>query len=120
MLTVVLLDVRWLEIIWVLDVVENTAEGWEAIEIVCEMRSASCIDDIPSIHYGIGYFFSVIVVVRLRPRGLACWWSATPGAMMACDFLILLVSLILLLQLLLTMMASRGTTCLSYDCCGSP
>ena len=38
--------------------------------------------------------------------------------MVACDFLILLVSLILLLQLLLSVMASGGTACLRYDYCG--
>ena len=43
-----------------------------------------------------------------------------PWAMDACDFLILLISLILLLQLLLTMMASRSAACLRYDCCGGP
>ena len=45
---------------------------------------------------------------------------ATPWSMNACNFLILLVSLVLLLQLLLTMMTSRSTTCLRYDCCGGP
>ena len=79
MLTVVLLDICGFEILWVLDVVEDAAEGWEAFGIVCEMRSASCIDDIPSIHYGIGYFFSVVVVVRLRPRGLVCYWLTPLG-----------------------------------------
>ena len=43
-----------------------------------------------------------------------------PGTMDACDFLILLVSLILLLQLMLTVMASGGTAYLRYDYCGIP
>ena len=51
---------------------------------------------------------------------MVCRWLATPGVMDACDFLILLVPLILLLQLLLTVMASGGTACLRYDCCGGP
>ena len=79
MLTVVLLDVCRLEILWVLDVVEDTAEGGETIGVVCKLCSASCVDDAPCVHDGISYFFSVVVAVRLRPRGLVCWWLATPG-----------------------------------------
>ena len=117
MLTVVFLDICGFEILRVLDVVEDAAEDWEAIGIVCEMCSASCVDDVPCVHYGIGYFLpvlaAIVVAVRLRPRSLVCWWLTTPGAMTACDFLILLVSLVLLL----TIMAPGGTTCLRYDCC---
>ena len=124
MLTVVLLDVHWLEILRVLYVVEDSAEGLEAIRIVCKLRSASCVDYVPCIHYGIGYFLlvvsAIVVATWLRPRGLVCRWLATPGVMDACDFLILLVSLILLLQLLLTVMASEGTAYFRYDCCGGP
>ena len=102
MLTVVLLDVRRLEILWVLDVVEDTAEGGEMIGVVCKLRSASCVDDVLCVHYGIGYFFPVVpavvvVAIWLRPRGLVRRWLATPRSMDACDFLILLVSLVLLL-----------------------
>ena len=100
MLIVVLLDVCRFEILRVLDVVEDFAEGLEAIGVVCKPRSASCVDDVPRIHYGIGYLFpivpTVVVAVRLRPRGLDYWWLATPGAMAARDFLILLISLVLL------------------------
>ena len=124
LLTIVLLDVHWLEILWVFDVIEDSAEGLEAIGIVYKLRSASCVDDVPCIHYGIGDFFpvvpTVVVATWLRPRGLVYRWLATPGLMKACDFLVLLVPLILLLQLLLTMMASRSTACLRYDCCGGP
>ena len=125
MLTIVLLDVRRLEILRVLNVVEDSAEGFEAIGVVCKLLSASCVDDVPCIHYRVGYLFPVVpavvvVAIWLRPRGFVCRWLATPGSMDACDFLILLVFLILLLQLLLTMMASRSTTCLRYDCCGGP
>ena len=75
LLTVVLLDVRRLEILWVLDVVESPAQGLEAIGVVCKVFSASCVDDVPCVHDGIGYFFPVVpavavVVVWLRPRGL--------------------------------------------------
>ena len=51
---------------------------------------------------------------------MVCWWLATLGAMEACDLLVLLVSLILLFLLSLSMMASRSTACLRYDCCGGP
>ena len=110
MLTVVLLDVHWLEILRVLDIVKNSAEGLEAIGIVYKLRSASCIDNVSCVHYGIGYFLPVVptvvvVAIWLRPRSLVCQWLATPGSMVTCNFLILLVSLILLLQLLLAMMA---------------
>ena len=91
MLTVVLLDVCWLEILWVLNVVENSAEGGEAIGVVRKLWYASCLDDILCVHDRIGYLFpvvpTVVVVVWLRPRGLVYWWLATPGAMVARDFL---------------------------------
>ena len=95
MLTVVLLDAPGFEVLRVLDVVEDSAEGLEAIGVVCKLRSASCVDDDPCVHYGIGYFFLVVAVVViatwLRPRSLVCWWLTTPRAMDARDFLILLV-----------------------------
>ena len=125
MLTVVLLDVRRLEILRVLDVVESPAQSLEAIGVVHKVCSASCVDDVPCVHDGIGYFFPVvlavaIVVVCLRPRGLVYWRLATPGEMAACDFLILMISSVLLLLLLLTLVASGGMACLRYDCCSSP
>ena len=125
MLTVILMDVRWLEILRVLDVVKSPAQCLEAIRVVRKLCSASCIDDIPCIHDGIGYLFPVVpavivVAVWLRPRGLVYWWLATPGAMAARGFLILLVSLVLLLLLLLTLVASGATACLRYNCCSSP
>ena len=123
MLTVVLLDVRGFEVLRVLDIVEDSAEGLEAIRVVYKLRSASCIDDVMCVHYGIGYFPvvpAVVVVIWLRSRSLVCRWLATPGAVEACNFLVLLVPLILLIWLLLTMMASRSTACLRYDCCGGP
>ena len=98
--------------------------GGEAIGVVSKLCSASCVDDFPCIHDGVGYLFSVmptvVVSVWLRPRSLVCLRLATPGAMTARSFLILLISLVLLLLLLLTLVASRGTACLRYDCCGSP
>ena len=110
MLTVVFLDVGRLEILWVLDVVERPAQGLEAVRIVRKLCSSSCIDDIPCIDDGIDYLFpvvpTVVVAVWLRPSGLVYWWLATPGAMVARDFLILLISLVLLLLLLLTLVAS--------------
>ena len=125
LLTVVLLDVCRLEILRVLDVVVSLAQGLEAVGVVRKLRSASCVDDVPCVHDGIGYFFPVVpavavVVVWLRPRGLVFWRLATPGAMAAHDFLILLISSVLLLQLLLTLVASRGTACLRYYCYSSP
>ena len=120
LLTVVLLDVRRLEILWALDVVEDSAEGLEAIGVVCKLCSASCVDDIPCVYDRIGYLFpivpTVVVAVRLRPKGLDYWWLATPGAIAACNFLIFLVSLVLLLLLLLTLVASGDTACLRYCC----
>ena len=101
MFTVVFLDVRWLEILRVLDVVEDSTEGLEAIGIVCMLRSASCVDDVQCVHPRIGYFFkvadAVIVAIWLRPWSLDCRWLSTPGAMTARDFLLLLVSLVLVL-----------------------
>ena len=109
MLTIVLLDVCRLEILWVLDVVEDSAEGGKAIGVVLKLCSTSCVDDIPCAHDGIGYLFPVVpavIVVWLRLRGLVYWWLAAPGAMAAHGFLILLISLVLLLLLLLTLVAS--------------
>ena len=125
MLTVVLLDVRRLEILRVLDVVESLAQGLEAVGVVCRLRSVSCVDDVPCIHNGIGYLFPVVptvvvVAVWLRARSLISLWLATSGAMTTRSFLILLVSSVLLLLLLLTLMASGGTACLRYCCCSSP
>ena len=101
MLTVVLLDICWFEILSVLGVVENAVEGWKAVGIICKLQSASYIDDVSCVHYGMGYFLpvvaAVVAAIQLRPRSLVCWWLTTPGAMDACDFLILLISLILLL-----------------------
>ena len=121
LLTVILLDVCWLEILWVLNVVEDSTEGGEAIGVVRKLWYASCVDDILCVHDRIGYLFpvvpTVVVVVRLRPRGLDFWWLATPVAVAARNFLI---SLVLLLMLLLALVASGGTACLRYDCCSSP
>ena len=87
MLTVVLLDVRWLEILWVLDIVKDSAEGLEAIGIICKLQSASYIDDVSCVHYGMGYFLpvvaAVVAAIQLRPRSLVCWWLTTPGVMNA-------------------------------------
>ena len=125
MLTIVILDVRRLEILRVLDVVESLAQGLEAVGVVRRLRSASCIDDVPCVHNGIGYLFPVVptvvvVAVWLRARSLICLWLATSGAMTTRSFLIPLVSSVLLFLLLLTLVASGGTACLRYDCCGSP
>ena len=68
LLTIVILDVRGLEILRVLGVVEDSAKGLEAVRVVCELRSASCVDDVPCVHYGIGYFLLVapaVVVVAI-------------------------------------------------------
>ena len=35
----------------------------EAIGVVCKLRSASCVDDVPCIHYRVGYLFPVVPVV---------------------------------------------------------
>jgi len=90
LLTVVLLDVRRLEILRVLNVVEGSAQSLEAIGVFRKLCSVSCVDDIPCIYDGIGYLFpvvpTVVVAVWLRPRGLVYWWLATPGAMVARDF----------------------------------
>ena len=113
LLTVVLLDVCRLEILWVLDVVEDTAEGGETIGVVCKLCSASCVDDVPCVHDGIGYLFPVVPTVvvvagSLRARSLICLWLAISRAMTTRSFLILLVSLVLLFLLLLTLVASGG------------
>ena len=63
MLTVVLLDVRRFEILRVLDVVEDSAEGLEVIGVVCKLRSASCVDDVLCVHYGIGYFLPIVATI---------------------------------------------------------
>ena len=125
MLTVVLLDVRRLENLRVLDVVESLAQGLEAVGVVRKLYSASCVDDVPCVHNGIGYLFPIIptvvvVAIWLRVRSLICLWLATSRAMTTHSFLILLVSLVLLLLLLLTLVASGGTACLRYYCCSSP
>ena len=78
MLTVVLLDVRGLEILWVLDIFESPAQGLEAVGVVCKLSSTSCVDDVSCVHDGIGYLFPVasaviVVAVWLRPRGLVYW-----------------------------------------------
>ena len=76
MLTIVLLDVCWLEILRVLDVVKDSAEGLEATGVIRKLRSASCVDDVPCVHYGIGYFLpvvaTVVAAIQLRPRSLVC------------------------------------------------
>ena len=126
MLTVVILDVRRHEILRLLDVVESLAQGLKAVGVVCKMRSASSVDDVPCVHNRIGYLFPVIpmvvvvVAVWLRDRSLICLWLATSRAMTTRSFLILLVSLVLLILLLLTLVASGGTACLRYCCCSSP
>ena len=51
-LTIVLLDVRRLEVLRVLDVVESPAQGLEAIRIIRKLCSASCVDDIPCVNDG--------------------------------------------------------------------
>ena len=84
MLTVILLDVRMLEILRVLDVVENLAQGLEAVGVVGKLHSASCVDDVPCVQNGIGYLFSVVptvvvVAVWLRARSLIYLWLATSG-----------------------------------------
>ena len=83
MLTIVLLDVCRLEILWVLDVVEDSAEGLEAIGVVCKLRSASCIDDVLCVQYGISYFLlvvcAVVVATWLGPKSLVCRWLAPLG-----------------------------------------
>ena len=72
MLTVVLLDVRWFEILRVLDVVKNPAEGLEAIEIVRKLQSVSCVDDVPCVPNGIGYLFPIVPTVVV----VAVWLRA--------------------------------------------
>ena len=77
MLTVIILDVRRLEILRILDVVESLAQGLEAVGVVRRLRSASCVDDVPCVHNGIGYLFPVVppvgvVAVLLRARSLIC------------------------------------------------
>ena len=63
MLTVVLLDIRRLEILRVLDVVESLAQGLEAVGVVHKLRSASCVDDVPCVHNGIRYLFPIVPMV---------------------------------------------------------
>ena len=60
MLTVIFLDVGRFEILWVLDVVEDTAEGWELVGIICKMRLVPCVDDFSCVYPGIGYFFMIV------------------------------------------------------------
>ena len=63
MLTVVLLDVRRLEILRVLNVVERLAQGLEAVGVVYRLRSVSCVDNVPCVYNGIGYLFPVVPTV---------------------------------------------------------
>ena len=124
MLTVILLDVRRLEILRVLDVVESLAQGLEAVKVVCRLRYASCVYDVPCVHNGIGYLFlvvpTIVVAVWLRPRSLVCLWLAASRAMTTRNFLVFLIPLVLLLRLLLTIVASGSTARLRYDCCCCP
>ena len=74
MLTVILLDVRRLEILQVLDIVESLAQGLEAVGVVRKLRSVSYVDDVPCVHNGIGPVVPTVVVVAvwLRARSLIC------------------------------------------------
>ena len=72
MLTVILLDICGFEILWVLDIVKDAVEGWEAIGVVYKLSYASCVDDVPCVHDGISYLFPVVptvivVAIWLRP-----------------------------------------------------
>ena len=101
LLTVILLDVSRLEVFWVHDVVESAAKGWKPVGIICKMRLASCVDDLPRVHPGIGYFFMVVsaavVAVLLVPWSLISCGLSTPRMLAASNFLVLLDSLVLLL-----------------------
>ena len=74
------------------------------------MRLVSCIDDLPCIHPGIGYFFVVvavtIVAVLLVPWSLVSCGLSSSGTLTASDFLLVLVSL----ELLWTAMAAWSVT----------
>ena len=113
LLTIVLLDVGRFEVLWVLDVIENATEGWKPIEVIYKMRLASCINDFPCVRPIIGDFFMVVAVVvvavLLKPWSLVSCGLSTPRTLAASDFLLLLVSSVLLL---LTMIASRSASCL--------
>ena len=81
-LTIVLLDVCRLEILWVLDDVEDTAEGRETIGVVSKLCSASCVDDVPCIHNGIGYLFPIVptvVVVAVAWREISTFGRTNPA-----------------------------------------
>ena len=109
MLTVVLLNVGRFEILWVLDVVEDTAEGWEPVRIICKMHLAFCVDDLPRVHLRIGYFMVVpvhVVVVLLKPWSLVSCGLSSSRTLTASDFLLVLVSL----ELLWMAMAARSVT----------
>ena len=112
MLTVVLLNVGRFEILWVLDAVQDTAEGWEPVGTICKMCLAFCVDDLLRVLLRIGYFMVVVVAVvavLLKPWSLVSCGLSTPRTLAASNFLLLLDSLVLLL---LTVMASRSATCL--------
>ena len=83
---------------------------------VRKVRSASCVNNVPCIHPGVGYFFTIeaatFVAVQLRPWSMVCYGLSTPRMLAACDFLLLLVSLVLLL--LLMVMATMRAACLWF------
>ena len=114
LLTVVFLDVGRHEILWVLDVVENAAEGWKPVGVIYKKRLPSCVDDLPHVQPRIMYFLMVVsaavvqVAVWLVPWSLICCGLSTPRTLAASNFLLLLIYLILLL----TVVASQGAACL--------
>ena len=103
LLTVILLEVCWLEVFRVLDIGKSAAEGWEAINVVGEAPLTSCIDDLSSVDSRGGYFFIVVTTtivlaaVWLVPWSLVACGSFAPGALGAGDLLLHLDTLLLLL-----------------------
>ena len=95
------MDVGGFEILWVLDVVEDAAEGWKPIRVICKTHLASCVDDLPCVHPGVSYFLMVVsaavVKILLVPWSLISCGLSTPRMLAASNFLVLLDSLVLLL-----------------------
>ena len=100
LLTVILLEVCWLEVFWVLGIGKSAAEGWEVINVVGEAPLTSCIDDLSSVDSRGGYFFIVVTMtivlaaVWLVPWSLVARRAFSPGELGTDDLLLLLDSLL--------------------------
>ena len=123
LLTVILLEVCWLEVFRVLGISKDAAEGWKAISIVRESSLTPSVDYLTYIHYGGCYFLIVTATLIVLAAVLLVWWSwnlvarwtFVPGALGTGNFLLLLDSLLLLLVVAVMVAWSAA----SLGCCRS-